>query len=329
MRARERSKSSRRKKKVKAIELGSWFTRRRRRQLSLARVLARGESSASPFRLCVLQSERLPCLRLSLVLLESQARATTIAYEKEVGKTRETFDCNGCVRCSFPFPSLPRVHSSLSLPFHRAQRRHRHLSPCEQEKKAETDSVSGSHRSLKKDKKTAENAADAAPGATPTPSTCPFRVSIKHWRAVASWTWDAGDDVCGICRAAFDGCPPDAKFPGDDAPVVWGACGHAFHLQCISRWLGAPAAEQRCPFCRRAWEYKSAGGGAEKGEGEEGGGGGGRAGGGGATPVGAAATMGRRPPPAVGGGAAAPRTARRARTTVGASPPAVPPVPAP
>ena len=139
---------------MKAIELGSCFTRRRRRrQLSLARVLARGESSASPFRLCVLQSERLPCLRLSLVLLESQARATTIAYEKEVGKTRETFDCNGCVRCSFPFPSLPRVHSSLSLPFHRAQRRHQHLSPCEQEKKAETDSVSGSHRSLKKDKK--------------------------------------------------------------------------------------------------------------------------------------------------------------------------------
>jgi len=154
VRARERSKSSRRKKKVKAIELGSCFTRRRRRrQLSLARVLARGESSASPFRLCVLQSERLPFLRLSLVLLERQARATTIAYEKEVGKTRETFDCNGCVRCSFPFPSLPRVHSSLSLPFHRAQRRHQHLSPCEQEKKAETDSVSGSHRSLKKDKK--------------------------------------------------------------------------------------------------------------------------------------------------------------------------------
>ena len=45
----------------------------------------------------------------------------------------------------------------------------------------------------------------------------------------------AGDDVCGICRMPFDGCPPDGKFPGDDSPVVWGVCTHAFHLQCINR----------------------------------------------------------------------------------------------
>ena len=64
------------------------------------------------------------------------------------------------------------------------------------------------------------------------------------------WTWNAGDkdDVCGICRVAFDSCPPDAKFPGDDSPVVWGQCGHAFHLQCITRWLNSQA-EQRCPIC--------------------------------------------------------------------------------
>jgi hypothetical protein len=39
--------------------------------------------------------------------------------------------------------------------------------------------------------------------------------------------------------------------------VVWGACHHAFHIQCIQRWL-ASSNEQRCPLCRRAWEYKSA-----------------------------------------------------------------------
>ena len=33
----------------------------------------------------------------------------------------------------------------------------------------------------------------------------------------------------------FDGCPPDGKYPGDDSPVVWGVCTHAFHLQCINR----------------------------------------------------------------------------------------------
>ncbi len=48
------------------------------------------------------------------------------------------------------------------------------------------------------------------------------------------------------------------KYPGDDSPVVWGVCGHAFHLQCINKWLSSQT-EQRCPFCRRSWEYKSAG----------------------------------------------------------------------
>ncbi|KAK9796647.1 hypothetical protein WJX73_008340 [Symbiochloris irregularis] len=84
-----------------------------------------------------------------------------------------------------------------------------------------------------------------------------FKVDIKDWHAIATWTWNAGDDVCGICRMPFDGCPPDGKFPGDDSPVVWGTCGHAFHLQCITKWLTSQT-EQRCPFCRRLWEYKAA-----------------------------------------------------------------------
>ena len=33
-----------------------------------------------------------------------------------------------------------------------------------------------------------------------------FKVQIKRWHSVANWTWDAGDDVCGICRMHFDGC---------------------------------------------------------------------------------------------------------------------------
>lgn len=47
----------------------------------------------------------------------------------------------------------------------------------------------------------------------------------------------------------------NAQVPGDDAPVVWGTCGHAFHLQCINKCL-ATQEEQRCPFCRRPWEFK-------------------------------------------------------------------------
>jgi len=84
-----------------------------------------------------------------------------------------------------------------------------------------------------------------------------LRVTIKSWRAVANWSWNAGEDICGICRFAYDGCPPDAKFPGDDSSVVWGQCGHAYHLQCINKWLQSQQ-EQRCPICRRAWEFKAA-----------------------------------------------------------------------
>ena len=92
-----------------------------------------------------------------------------------------------------------------------------------------------------------------------------FVVQVKEYHAVAQWHWDAGDDVCGICRVAFEGCPPGAKFPGDDSPVVWGKCAHAFHLQCITKWLAQPqgggagaGAEPKCPICRRTWEFKEA-----------------------------------------------------------------------
>jgi hypothetical protein len=40
-----------------------------------------------------------------------------------------------------------------------------------------------------------------------------FKVTIKKWQAVANWTWNAGDenDVCGICRMAYESCPPDGE----------------------------------------------------------------------------------------------------------------------
>ncbi|KAG4983314.1 hypothetical protein JHK87_028063 [Glycine soja] len=44
-------------------------------------------------------------------------------------------------------------------------------------------------------------------------------VELVRWHAVASWTWDAQDETCGICRMAFDGCCPDCKLPGDDCPL--------------------------------------------------------------------------------------------------------------
>ncbi|KAM2605981.1 hypothetical protein TB2_034721 [Malus domestica] len=49
------------------------------------------------------------------------------------------------------------------------------------------------------------------------------------WHAVASWTWDAQDETCGICRMAFDGCCPDCKLPGDDFPLRSQIIALGFH----------------------------------------------------------------------------------------------------
>ncbi|KAF7126642.1 hypothetical protein RHSIM_Rhsim11G0105600 [Rhododendron simsii] len=97
----------------------------------------------------------------------------------------------------------------------------------------------------------------------------------SKWHAVASWTWDAQDETCGICRMAFDGCCPDCKLPGDDCPLtivklhymskmsnnmfclaVWGACNHAFHLHCILKWVTSQTPQAHCPMCRREWQFK-------------------------------------------------------------------------
>ena len=83
-----------------------------------------------------------------------------------------------------------------------------------------------------------------------------LRVKITRWHALARWTWNASDgEVCGICQGSFEGCAPGVKYPGDESPVVWGKCGHPFHLQCVSTWL--ESGNSTCPFCRSEWEFKA------------------------------------------------------------------------
>ncbi|KAJ4827828.1 ubiquitin-protein ligase Anaphase Promoting Complex [Turnera subulata] len=87
-------------------------------------------------------------------------------------------------------------------------------------------------------------------------SFCYVPPICTEWHAVASWTWDAQDETCGICRMAFDGCCPDCKLPGDDCPLIWGACNHAFHLHCILKWVNSQTSQAHCPMCRREWQFK-------------------------------------------------------------------------
>ncbi|XP_022632334.1 RING-box protein 1 [Vigna radiata var. radiata] len=81
-------------------------------------------------------------------------------------------------------------------------------------------------------------------------------IVVARWHGIASWTWDAQDETCGICRMAFDGCCPDCKLPGDDCPLIWGVCNHAFHLHCILKWVNSQTSQAHCPMCRREWQFK-------------------------------------------------------------------------
>lgn len=97
-----------------------------------------------------------------------------------------------------------------------------------------------------------EGATSSSSGGAPSA----MRVAVTAARFVATWRWNVtdDDDVCGICRLAFEHCCPGCKLPGDDCPPILGACKHAFHLHCITTWLSAKDKEQVCPLCRRVWE---------------------------------------------------------------------------
>lgn len=83
-----------------------------------------------------------------------------------------------------------------------------------------------------------------------------MKVQIRQWHGVATWHWNTqlvhSDELCGICRVAFDGTCPNCKYPGNLCPLVLGCgCPHNFHLHCIVKWLEQPSLKGLCPMCRQ------------------------------------------------------------------------------
>jgi anaphase-promoting complex subunit 11 len=84
-----------------------------------------------------------------------------------------------------------------------------------------------------------------------------MKVKIVSYHAVAAWRWDLpDDDLCGICRVQFDGTCPKCKFPGDDCPIIMGACGHSFHMHCLDTWINQESSQGKCPMCRQVFKVK-------------------------------------------------------------------------
>ena len=71
-------------------------------------------------------------------------------------------------------------------------------------------------------------------------------LEIKKIHLDISWNLDLYNQECAICRNSII---------DDNEESVVGVCGHAFHYNCISKWLKGN--KKVCPLCNCKWIYKS------------------------------------------------------------------------
>jgi RING-box protein 1 len=83
-------------------------------------------------------------------------------------------------------------------------------------------------------------------------------ISVEEWNGVALWSWDLLVDTCAICRnLIMEPCIEcqSAKTSEVCEPAC-GACNHAYHLHCITRWLQT---RNVCPLDNKRWEFRKYG----------------------------------------------------------------------
>lgn len=80
------------------------------------------------------------------------------------------------------------------------------------------------------------------------------RFVIEKCSLVTQWAWDTINDCCPICRNSVNEDSITNENNSElNSVVVVGMCGHAFHYECIDRWLKN---SKNCPLCNSTWEYQ-------------------------------------------------------------------------
>ena len=90
------------------------------------------------------------------------------------------------------------------------------------------------------------------------------KIQITRVYNVALWSWDVEVDSCAICKNhVMEPCiecqGTYTQKDGDaekDCVAAWGACNHAFHLHCITKWVKT---RNVCPLDNQEWEFQKYG----------------------------------------------------------------------
>lgn len=76
-------------------------------------------------------------------------------------------------------------------------------------------------------------------------------ISIKKIHIRGYWNWNIHNDICAICRNYI--FEPSINSNNQESNSVVGSCNHAYHYECISKWI---IKNKNCPLCNRKWAYK-------------------------------------------------------------------------
>jgi RING-box protein 1 len=81
------------------------------------------------------------------------------------------------------------------------------------------------------------------------------RIEVKQWNAVALWSWNVAVENCAICKNSINEtcleCQANEVADSEACMISWGACNHAYHTHCISKWTTQK--KNTCPLCQKAW----------------------------------------------------------------------------